>query len=179
VRRAKSRLGGPRAGSGAVHVQAMRRKATDVLRRLRPHTIAVDRRSRGSRNRIALLSCRFDEDGANCERSSKIVGAEANEREYRKEANARHTLVYKQLLKKSPARGGASLQENPKASGRQRESSDNPILNAFWRVAPSVRFNFLAIRPAGVFLRAIVFSSRTCADVQARLFDPFFMRNSV
>jgi hypothetical protein len=89
------------------------------------------------------------------------------------------TLVYKQLLKKSPARGGASLQENPKASGRQRESSDNPILNAFWRVAPSVRFNFLAIRPAGVFLRAIVFSSRTCADVQARLFDPFFMRISV
>jgi hypothetical protein len=39
--------------------------------------------------------------------------AEANEREYRKEAScladARHTLVYKQLLKKSPARGRASL----------------------------------------------------------------------
>ena len=56
---------------------------------------------------------------------------------------------------------------------RQRESSDNPILNAFWRVAPSVLFNFLAIRPAGVFLRAMVLSSRTCTDVQARLFDPF------
>ena len=38
VRRAKSRLGGPRAGSDAVHVQAMWRKATDILRRLRPLT---------------------------------------------------------------------------------------------------------------------------------------------
>ena len=35
----KSRLGGQRAG--AVHVQAMRRKATDILRRLRPRTIAL------------------------------------------------------------------------------------------------------------------------------------------
>ena len=34
-------VGGPRAGSGAVHVQAMRRKATDVLRRLRPRTIPL------------------------------------------------------------------------------------------------------------------------------------------
>jgi hypothetical protein len=47
------------------------------------------------------------------------------------------------------------------------------MLNAFWRVAPSVRFNFLAIRPAGVFVRAIVFRSRTWADVHTRLFDPF------
>jgi hypothetical protein len=61
----------------------------------------------------------------------------------------------------------------------QRESSDNPKLNAFCRVAPSVLFNFLAIRPAGVFLRAIVFSSRTWTDVQARLFDPFFMQISM
>jgi hypothetical protein len=42
----------------------------------------------------------------------KIVDAEADEREYRKKAScladARHTLVYKQLLTKSPARGGAS-----------------------------------------------------------------------
>jgi hypothetical protein len=35
-------VGGPRAGSGAVHVQAMRRKkATDVLRRLRPRIIPL------------------------------------------------------------------------------------------------------------------------------------------
>ena len=53
------------------------------------------------------------------------------------------------------------------------------MLKAFWRVAPSVRFNFFAIRPAGVFLRAIVFSSRTCTDVQAFLFDPFFIRISI
>jgi len=41
-------------------------------------------------------------------------------------------------------------------------------------VAPSDRFNFLAILAVRVFLRAIVFSSRTCTDVQARLFFPFF-----
>src|SRR4029077_15386662 len=91
---------------------------------------------------------------------------------------APYACVQKTIDKKPRARRGF-VARNPKASGRQRESSDNPILNAFWRVAPSVRFNFLAIRPAGVFLRAIVFSSRTCADVQARLFDPFFMRISV
>ena len=80
--------------------------------------------------------------------------------------------------KKAPREGGARNWRFL-TSVRQRESSDNPILNAFCLVAPSVRFNFLAIRPAGVFLRAIVFRSRTCTDVQARLFDPFFMRISV
>lgn len=44
------------------------------------------------------------------------------------------------------------------------------MLNAFCRVAPSVLFNFLAIRDAGVFLRAIVFSSRTSLEVHARRF---------
>jgi hypothetical protein len=43
-------------------------------------------------------------------------------------------------------------------------------------VAPSDRFNFLAIFPAGAFLRAIDFSSRTSTDVQARLVFPFFIR---
>ena len=52
-----------------------------------------------------------------------------------------------------------------------RESSDNPILNAFCRVAPSLRFSFLAIFLAGVFLRAADFKSRTSAAVQLRLFD--------
>ena len=56
-----------------------------------------------------------------------------------------------------------------------RGSSDNPILKAFCRVAPSVLLSFLGIFGAGVFLRAIVFSSRTCPDVQPRLFDPFFI----
>jgi len=53
---------------------------------------------------------------------------------------------------------------------QERESSDSPMLNAFWRVAPSDRRNFLAILPAGVFLRAIVFSSRTSPAVHARRF---------
>ncbi len=47
------------------------------------------------------------------------------------------------------------------------------MLNAFCRVAPSVLFNFLAIRAAGVFLRAMVFSSRTSLEVHARRFFDF------
>ena len=59
-----------------------------------------------------------------------------------------------------------------------RELSDTPRLNAFCRVAPSVRFRVFAILFAGVFFLARVFSSRTCTDVQARLFfDPFFITN--
>ena len=52
-----------------------------------------------------------------------------------------------------------------------RESSDNPMLNAFCRVAPSVRFKALAIFLAGVFFRAEDFSSRTSADVHERRFE--------
>lgn len=44
------------------------------------------------------------------------------------------------------------------------------MLNAFCRVAPSVRFNFLAIFDAGVFLFAMVFNSRTSPEVHARRF---------
>jgi hypothetical protein len=44
------------------------------------------------------------------------------------------------------------------------------MLNAFCRVAPSVRFNFLAILEAGVFRFAMVFSSRTSDEVHARRF---------
>lgn len=53
---------------------------------------------------------------------------------------------------------------------QERESSDNPMLNAFCRVAPSDRLSFLAIVPAGVFLRAIDFNSRTSPAVHARRF---------
>lgn len=54
------------------------------------------------------------------------------------------------------------------------------MLKAFCRVAPSVRFGDLAIILAGILLRASVLSSRTCADVQARLFfDPFFIPISI
>ncbi len=42
------------------------------------------------------------------------------------------------------------------------------MLKAFWRVAPSVLLSFLAIRDAEVFLRAIVFSSRTSLEVHER-----------
>jgi hypothetical protein len=52
-----------------------------------------------------------------------------------------------------------------------RESSDNPRLNAFCRVAPSLRLRLLAIFLAGVLLRAADFNSRTSALVQARLFE--------
>jgi hypothetical protein len=53
-------VGGPRAGSGAVHVQAMRRKKSNGRSEETeaPHHPAVYRCPRGSRNRIALLSCR-------------------------------------------------------------------------------------------------------------------------
>jgi hypothetical protein len=54
--------------------------------------------------------------------------------------------------------------------GQERESSESPMLNAFCRVAPSVLFNFLAILDAGVFLFAMVFSSRTSPEVHARRF---------
>jgi hypothetical protein len=51
-----------------------------------------------------------------------------------------------------------------------RESNDSPILNAFCRVAPSLRFRLFAIFFAEIFLRAADFNSRTSAVVQARLF---------
>jgi hypothetical protein len=53
------------------------------------------------------------------------------------------------------------------------------MLNAFCLVAPSDRFSLLAIFAAGAFLRAIDFRSRTCTDVQARLFFPFLINVSL
>jgi hypothetical protein len=54
-----------------------------------------------------------------------------------------------------------------------RESSDNPRLNAFCRVAPSLRLRLLAIFLAGVLLRAADFNSRTSMLVQGRRFEFF------
>jgi hypothetical protein len=51
------------------------------------------------------------------------------------------------------------------------------MLKAFWRVAPSVRFSFLAICDAVVFLRAMAFRSRTSPEVQARRFFVLFAIN--
>jgi hypothetical protein len=56
----------------------------------------------------------------------------------------------------------------------QRESSDNPMANAFCRVAPSVRFIVRAIFPAGTFFLASALSSRIWTDVHATLLDAFF-----
>jgi len=53
---------------------------------------------------------------------------------------------------------------------QERESSESPMLKAFWRVAPSVRFSFLAIADAGVFFFANDFRSRTSTEVHARRF---------
>jgi len=86
--------------------------------------------------------------------------------------------VPKFMNRKPRAREWAGLvgKLKPRVACYARESSDNPILKAFCRVAPSVRFRDLAIFFAGVFLRANVLSSRTCSAVQARLFfDPFFI----
>jgi hypothetical protein len=47
------------------------------------------------------------------------------------------------------------------------------MLKAFWRVAPSVLRNFLAMADALVFLRAIVLSALTSLEVHARRF--FFL----
>ena len=48
------------------------------------------------------------------------------------------------------------------------------MLNAFCRVAPSVRFSLSAIRDARFFWRAIALSMRTCSAVHARRFLAFF-----
>jgi hypothetical protein len=50
-----------------------------------------------------------------------------------------------------------------------RESSDTPKLNAFCRVAPTLRFNAFAIFSAPVFFLAMAFKVRTFSPVQARL----------
>jgi hypothetical protein len=47
------------------------------------------------------------------------------------------------------------------------------MLNAFCRVAPSVRFSLSAIRDARFFWRAIVFKVRICSAVHARRFLAF------
>jgi hypothetical protein len=81
------------------------------------------------------------------------------------------------------AAAGAVTLDFYSCKDQERESSESPMLNAFWRVAPSVRFSFLAILEAGVFLFAIAFSSRTSTEVHARRFlvllaiePPFQMR---
>jgi hypothetical protein len=60
-----------------------------------------------------------------------------------------------------------------------RDSSDNPMLNAFCRVAPSVRFMLRAILRAGVFFLASLFISLISLAVQERRFFPFLISLSL
>ena len=74
-------------------------------------------------------------------------------------------------MKDKTAHGGAFPSSKGISRCQPRESSDSPRLNAFCRVAPSVRFNLLAMLDAWVFLRANVFSVRTSDDVHERRFE--------
>src|SRR5580658_6061012 len=74
---------------------------------------------------------------------------------------------------KNPALFGDGVFSFKYSVRHPRESRDNPKLNAFWRVAPSDRFNLPAILLAGVLPRASDFSSRTSTEVHARLLDAF------
>ena len=74
---------------------------------------------------------------------------------------------------KSPAQG-RGFYSGEACYYQARELSDNPIVNAFCRVAPSDLFKRRAIDRAGIFLRASDLRSRSCTDVQVRLFEAFF-----
>jgi hypothetical protein len=60
-----------------------------------------------------------------------------------------------------------------------RVSSERPIENAFWRVAPSVRLSDFAMAAAGLFFLAMALSVRTCSALQATRFRFFGIRISV
>ncbi len=74
-------------------------------------------------------------------------------------------------LKKKPPRVCGDLYLRAKLTSSQaRESRDNPRLNAFCQVAPSVRFSVRAILAARVFFLAAAFSVRTSDSVHPRRF---------
>jgi len=52
------------------------------------------------------------------------------------------------------------------------------MLNAFCRVAPSVRLSDFAIAPAGLFFLAMALRARTCSPLQATRFRFFGICNS-
>jgi hypothetical protein len=68
---------------------------------------------------------------------------------------------------------GAIEASGCKQQDQRRVSSETPKLNAFWRVAPSVRLSFLAIVAARLRCLAKTFNVRTSTDVQARAFLVF------
>ena len=78
---------------------------------------------------------------------------------------------------KAPHRGRGSTSLGQLVGSQTRESRDSPRLNAFWRVAPSVRFNVLAMLDARVFFLAAVFNARTSAVDHGRRFDFLAIKN--
>ena len=78
---------------------------------------------------------------------------------------------------KAPPRGRRSTSLGQLVGSQTRESRDSPRLNAFWRVAPSVRFNVLAMLDARVFFLAAVFNARTSAVDHGRRFDFLATKN--
>jgi hypothetical protein len=63
--------------------------------------------------------------------------------------------------------------ENYRLPGFYRVSREIPMLKAFCRVAPSVRFKVRAMLPARVFFRASAFSVRTSDEDHERRFEFF------
>jgi hypothetical protein len=70
--------------------------------------------------------------------------------------------------------GAGGLEIAGRGSGlpdQERELSDNPRLNAFCRVAPSVRFRVRAMLATRVFFWASVFNLRTSSGFHACRLD--------
>ena len=76
-------------------------------------------------------------------------------------------------MSKKPRRGRGFGVENYRLPGFYRVSREIPMLKAFCRVAPSVRFKVRAMLPARVFFRASVFSVRTSDEDHERRFEFF------
>jgi len=82
------------------------------------------------------------------------------------------TRLYEKNLEQAPRLPRPESQHRHVGEKSQaRESRDSPRLNAFLRVAPSLRFRVLAMLAACVFFFASVFKVRTCSVVHARHFD--------
>jgi hypothetical protein len=120
------------------------------------------RRSRGSREGF-VEHFRIGADGKIKETQYQLASREAPSRPRKAESGQDQLKIF--AVRGSPERSVLRTQV--------RMSSDRPILNAFCRVAPSVRFSLLAIRDAPFFWRAIVLKVRTCSAVHALRFVAF------
>jgi hypothetical protein len=77
-------------------------------------------------------------------------------------------LIHLAQVRKDKPRAKRGVFDWKEIKDHRRESSDNPMLNAFCRVAPSVRFSAFAILPAGIFFFAINFNVLMFCVVHAR-----------